>query len=217
MTTVVSLGHGTPDGDDGDNEPMWSLELASSWVRLDAACGSHALAESEPVITTTLAMLLPQRPTVARAGCVAEARSNNEQITRSLDGLPSLAPIFAFTTDIFSKLQADIGERLNFHLFAKLAPTYPNCARPESRRFYLVSATAPLRFWRRTRLLRVALASSVTSTLSTTTQFSASRSVASSAYPHPASCPLYSPQVLVLLAISQLKLCGVRSRQLCGG
>jgi hypothetical protein len=42
-------------------------------------------------------------------------------------------------------------------------------------------------FWLRSRLLRVALASSVTSSLSTTTQFSASRYVASSAYPHPAS------------------------------
>jgi hypothetical protein len=71
MTTAVSRRHGTPDGDDGDNEPMWSLELASSWARLDAACGSHALAESEPLITTALAMPPPQRPTVARAGCAA--------------------------------------------------------------------------------------------------------------------------------------------------
>jgi hypothetical protein len=31
MTTTVSRGHGTRDGDDGNNEPMWSLELASSW------------------------------------------------------------------------------------------------------------------------------------------------------------------------------------------
>jgi hypothetical protein len=36
MTPTVSRRHGTPDGDDGDNEPMWSLELASSWARLDA-------------------------------------------------------------------------------------------------------------------------------------------------------------------------------------
>jgi hypothetical protein len=41
MTTRVSRKHGTPDGDDGDKEPMWSLELASSWARLDVACGSH--------------------------------------------------------------------------------------------------------------------------------------------------------------------------------
>jgi hypothetical protein len=101
MTTAVSRKHGTPDGDESDNEPMWSLELATSWARLDAACGSHALAESEPLITTTLAMLPPQRPTVALAGCVAEARSNNEQIARSLDGLPSLVHLFAFATDIF--------------------------------------------------------------------------------------------------------------------
>jgi hypothetical protein len=78
LTTAVSRRHGTPDGDDGDNEPMWSLELASLWVRFDATCGSHALGESEPLITTALAMLPPQRPTVARAGCVAEARSNIE-------------------------------------------------------------------------------------------------------------------------------------------
>jgi hypothetical protein len=44
MTAAVSRRDGTPDGDDGDNEPMWSLELASSWARLDDACGSHALA-----------------------------------------------------------------------------------------------------------------------------------------------------------------------------
>jgi hypothetical protein len=79
VTTAVSrIRHGTRDGDDGDNEPMWSLELASSWTPLDVACGSHALAESEPLITTALAMLPPQCPTVGRAGCVAEARSNNE-------------------------------------------------------------------------------------------------------------------------------------------
>jgi hypothetical protein len=33
MTTAVSRRHGTPDGDDGNNEPMWSLELASSSAR----------------------------------------------------------------------------------------------------------------------------------------------------------------------------------------
>jgi hypothetical protein len=27
MTTTVSIRHGTPDGDDGDSKPMWSLEL----------------------------------------------------------------------------------------------------------------------------------------------------------------------------------------------
>jgi hypothetical protein len=61
MTKTVSRRRGTPDGDDGDNEPMWSLELASSWARLDAARGSHPRTESEPMITTALAML----PTVA--------------------------------------------------------------------------------------------------------------------------------------------------------
>jgi hypothetical protein len=39
MTTAVSRRHGTPDGDDVDNEPILSLELASSWARLDDACG----------------------------------------------------------------------------------------------------------------------------------------------------------------------------------
>jgi hypothetical protein len=80
-------------------------------------------------------MLPPQSPTVARAGCVAEARSNNEQIIRSLVGLPSLVPLSAFATDIFPKLQADIRERVNLFRFAKLAPTFSNRARPESRRF----------------------------------------------------------------------------------
>jgi hypothetical protein len=131
MTTTVSRRHGTPDGDDGDNISMWSLKLASSWARLDAACGSHALAESEPLITTALAMPPPQRPMVARAGCVAEARSNNEHIARSLDGLPSLVPLSAFATDIFPKLQVDINERVNLFRFAKLAPTFSNRARPE--------------------------------------------------------------------------------------
>jgi hypothetical protein len=103
MTTAVSRRLGTPDGDDGNNGPMWSLELASSWARIDAACGSQAHAESKPLITTALAMLPPQRPTVARAGCVADARSNNEQISWSLDGLPSLAPLFCVCHGYLSK------------------------------------------------------------------------------------------------------------------
>jgi hypothetical protein len=80
-------------------------------------------------------MLPPQRPIVARPGCVAEARSNNEQIARSLDGLPSLVSLYAFATDIFPKLQADMSERVNLLRFAKLAPKSSNRARPESRRF----------------------------------------------------------------------------------
>jgi hypothetical protein len=133
MTTTVPRRHGTPDGNDGDNKPIRSLELASSWARLDAACGSHALAESEPLITTALAMLSPQHPTVARAGCVAEIRSNNEQMVRSLDGLPSLVPLPAFATGIFTKLQADISERVNLLRFATLTPTFFNRARLEPR------------------------------------------------------------------------------------
>jgi hypothetical protein len=52
-----------------------------------------------------------------------------------LDGLPPRVPLSAFTTDIFPKLQADISERVNVLRFAKLAPTFSNRTRPESRRF----------------------------------------------------------------------------------
>jgi hypothetical protein len=72
---------------------------------------------------------------MARKGCVAEVRSSSENITRSLDGLPSLAPLSAFAKDIFPKLQADMSERVNLIRFANLAPTLCNRARPESRRF----------------------------------------------------------------------------------
>jgi hypothetical protein len=82
-----------------------------------------------------LAMLPTQRQTVARAGSVPEARSNNEQIARSLFGLPSLVPLSAFIAVIFPKLQDDISERVNLLRFAKLAPTFSNRAPPESRRF----------------------------------------------------------------------------------
>jgi hypothetical protein len=128
MTTTVSRMHVIPDGDDCDNEPM-------SWARLDVACGSQALTESEPLITTALAMLPPQRLTVARAGCGAEARSNSGRIAWFLDSLPSLVPLSGhLSTDIFPKLQADINERVNLLRFAMLAPTFSNRARPESRR-----------------------------------------------------------------------------------
>jgi hypothetical protein len=49
--------------------------------------------------------------------------------------------------------------------------------------------------------------------MSTKTQFSASRYVTFSVYPHPASSLLYAPPLLALLAISRFKLCGVRSRR----
>jgi hypothetical protein len=158
-------------------------------------------------------MLSPQRPTVARICCVAEARSNNEHIARSLDGLPSLVPISTFVTDIFSELQADVSERVRLLRFAKLALTFLTALGRSLGVLYLVSVTVPFRFWLRARILRVAYVSSATSSLSTTTQISASRSVASSAYPHPASSLLYAPPLLVLLAISRFKLCGVRSRR----
>jgi hypothetical protein len=192
---------------------MWSLEPASSWARLDAACGSHALAEFEPLITTALAMLPPQRPTVALAGCVAEARSNNEQIARSLYGMPSLVPLSVFATDIFPKLQADIRECVNFLRLAKLAPTFSNRARPESRRFVSRLGHGALAFLASDPPTSGRLGELRDKFLSTTTQFSASRSIASSAYPHPASSLHYAPPMLVLLAISRFKLCGVRSHR----
>jgi hypothetical protein len=40
-----------------------------------------------------------------------------------------------FTTDIFPKLHAHMGERVNLLRFAKLDPTFSNRARPDSRRF----------------------------------------------------------------------------------
>jgi hypothetical protein len=96
--TKASRKRGAPDGDDGNIEPMWSLELASSWARLDAACRSYALVESETPITTALAMLPPKRPTVARADCVATARSNNVQIARCVDGMALLVFLHARST-----------------------------------------------------------------------------------------------------------------------
>jgi hypothetical protein len=75
-------------------------------------------------------MLPPKRPTVARAGCVAETISNNEHVTRFLDGLTSFVPLSAFATNIFPKLQADISERVNLLRFVYLAPTSSNRARP---------------------------------------------------------------------------------------
>jgi hypothetical protein len=74
-----------------------------------------------------------------------------------------------------------------------------------------VSATAPLCFWRRTRLQRAAKANSKTSSWHTKTPSSASRSIASSVCHHPASSPIYAPQLLVLFPISVFKLCGVNS------
>jgi hypothetical protein len=68
MTTAVSNRLSASDEDDCDNKPMWSLEIASAWARLDAACGCYALAESEPLITAALAMLPRKFLKVARAG-----------------------------------------------------------------------------------------------------------------------------------------------------
>jgi hypothetical protein len=123
MTISVSRQPIAHDGDDGDNKPMWSLELASSRARLHVACGSHALAKSEPLITIVLAMLPPIIcPTVARAGCVAETRSNNEDNTRFHHDLPSRVHLPTVATNIFPNLQSDIIEMTTY--FASL-PSLP--------------------------------------------------------------------------------------------
>jgi hypothetical protein len=158
-------------------------------------------------------MLPPQRPRVARAGCVAEARSNNEQISRSLDGLPSIVPLSAFATDIFPKLQADISERVNLLHFAKLAPTFSNRARPESRRFVSRLGHGALAFFASDPPTSGHLGELRDKLPEHFDAVSASRYVASSAYPHPASSLPYAPPLLVLLAISRFKLRGVRSRR----
>jgi hypothetical protein len=72
---------------------------------------------------------------MARKGCVAEVRSSSENITRSLDGMPSLARLSAFANDIFPKLQAHMSKRVNLIRIANSPPTLSNRARPESRRF----------------------------------------------------------------------------------
>jgi hypothetical protein len=95
----------------------------------------HALIESEPLITAALGMLPSKRSTVARACIVAEVRSNNEHITRTLDVMPSLVPLSAFATDISPKLHADVSERVRLLCFANLAPTLSQRDWPESRRF----------------------------------------------------------------------------------
>jgi hypothetical protein len=101
------------------------MPRAFSHSRRVRTLNNHSLSDASPA----------QRPKVARAGSVAEARLNNEHIAQSLDGLPSLVPLYAFATDIFPKLQADISERVKLLRFAKLAPTFSYRARPESRRF----------------------------------------------------------------------------------
>jgi hypothetical protein len=137
MTTAVSRMRSTPDGDDGDNEPTWSLQLASSWARLDAACGSHALTESEPLDNNhSLRDACPA--TSSGASRKLRSRSPIKQrasCSRSLDGVPSLVPVIAFATDIFPKLQADISERINLLRFAKLPPAFSNRTQSESRCF----------------------------------------------------------------------------------
>jgi hypothetical protein len=135
MITLVSCRTRLPDGEDGENEPMWSLELASARERLDATWAAHALAESEPLTTTALALLSPKHLTVDRADFVTEALSDNEHITRSVLGMPSPAPFSAFATNIFTKLRADISDHVNFLRFPNLVSTLSNPARPKSRRF----------------------------------------------------------------------------------
>jgi hypothetical protein len=145
-------------------------------------------------------MLPPQRPTVARAGCVAEARSNNEQIARSLDGLPSLVPLSAFATDIFPKLQADISERVNLLRFAKLAPTLSHRAPPESRRFVSRLGHGALAFLasdRPTSGRQGELRDKFHEHYDVVFRVAVCRIFG---LPHPASSILYAPPLLVLLA-----------------
>jgi hypothetical protein len=158
-------------------------------------------------------MLPPQRPTVACAGCVAEARSNNEHIARSLDGLPSLVPLSPFATDIFPKLQADISERVGLLRFAKLAPAFSNRARPESRRFASRLGHGPLALLASYPPTSVRLGELRDKSMSTTTQSSASRSIVCSPYPHPVSSLLYALPLLVVFAISRFKQYGERLRR----
>jgi hypothetical protein len=82
MTTDVSRRLSAPYGDDGDNESMWSLELASSWARLDAACGYHGLTETEPIITKALARL-PSTPSDGFTIYSASTVSNHLPLTNN--------------------------------------------------------------------------------------------------------------------------------------
>jgi hypothetical protein len=182
---------------------MWSIELASSWARLNAVCGSHALTESEPLITTALA-ISPQRPTVARAGCVAEARFNNEQIARSLDGLLSLVSFSAFATEIFPELQADIIERVNLLRSAKVGPTFSHGTRPEFKRFASRLRHGALAFLDSGHLNSGRLGELRVNFHERYDAVSASRAVAPLVYPHPALSSLFAPPLLVLLAIPRL-------------
>jgi hypothetical protein len=148
MITTVFRRPSAPDGEGGDTTySMRSLELASVWARLDSACGAYTLAESEPLVSTASAMLPTRRQTVARAGCVAEVRSNNEHTTRSLDGLTSLVPVFAFATIFSLKLHADINEPVNLLRFANLVSTQLDRVGPESRRFGSRLSQCALAFW----------------------------------------------------------------------
>jgi hypothetical protein len=131
MITAVSRRPSAPDGDDGDNDPMWSLVLVVGALGCRVRCSFSRRVRTPHNRTPALAVLPPKRPTVVVAfvGCVAETRSNNEHITRSLDGLPSLVPFSTFATDISPLLQADITERVSLLRFANLAPTFSNRAR----------------------------------------------------------------------------------------
>jgi hypothetical protein len=154
-------------------------------------------------------MLPLKRPTVARASCVAEDISNNGHITRSIDGMLSLVPP---RTSYQTYKPTSVCASTYFTSRSSL-PCFLIALGGTLGVSHLVSVTAPLRFWLRTRVNRVATASSVTSSLSTTTPSSASWFVVSSVYPHPAFSPLFYPPVLVLLASSQFKLCGVHSHR----
>jgi hypothetical protein len=86
-----------------------------------------------------------------------------------------------------------------------------NKARPESRHFASRPNHGALLLSAWTHLQRAAYASSVTSSMSTTTPCFVSRRVTSSNYHHPVSSPLTFSLLLVLISISRINRCGVHS------
>jgi hypothetical protein len=111
-------------------------------------------------------------------------------------------------------LQAGISERVNLLRFAKLAPTFSNRARPESRRFASRIGHGALAGLASDPLTSGRLGELPDKFPKHYDAVSASRYITSSAYPYPASSLLYAPPLLVLFAaISRFKLYGVHSRR----
>jgi hypothetical protein len=154
MSTAMSRRPSAPDGDGDDNEPMWSLQFTSAWARLDATCDPRALAEPEPLITTVLAILPPIRPTVPRAGCVAETRSNNERTTRFLAACPRSYPFPRLPRISFQSYKPTSVIASTCFASPTSLPSFLTALSRTLGGLHLVSATAPLFFWLRTRLQR---------------------------------------------------------------